>query len=91
EGSTQTVNGEVVEIEGRRLNDGRCVVSIVLEQGDQCLEGVWFNQPNAAARFRYGQRLAFTGKPRWFRDHWQMNNPRIRQLDEETDAPPAGL
>jgi ATP-dependent DNA helicase RecG len=95
-GTTQTVHGEVVEIEGRRLSDGRCVVSVVLsDDGKHCLEGVWFNQAYAARPYRYGQRLAFSGKPKWYRDHWQMSDPRVqvlegparRPLDEE--PPPA--
>jgi ATP-dependent DNA helicase RecG len=81
-GALQTVQGEVVEIEGKSLNDGRSVVSVVLsDDGTHCLEGVWFNQPYAARRFRYGQRLSFSGKPRWFRDHWQMSTPRVQVLD----------
>src|SRR5262249_20297434 len=47
----------------------------------QCLEGVWFNQPYAASRFRYGQRLAFSGKPKWYRDHWQVSSPRVQVLE----------
>ncbi|HEV3137754.1 MAG TPA: ATP-dependent DNA helicase RecG, partial [Pirellulales bacterium] len=85
-GALQTVQGEVVEIEGRNLSDGRCLVSVVLSDGGrQCLEGVWFNQPYAARSFRFGQRVAFSGKPKWQRDHWQMANPRVAILD--TDAP----
>src|SRR5262249_47079157 len=85
-GTIQTVRGEVVEIEGRRLADGRCVVSVVLsDDGEHCLEGVWFNQPGAAGRFRYGQRVAFSGKPKGYRDHWQMSSPRVQPLDGETD------
>jgi ATP-dependent DNA helicase RecG len=80
----QTVQGEVIEIEGRSLSDGRTVVSVVLsDDGKNCLEGVWFNQAFAAKRFRYGQRLSFSGKPKWYRDHWQMNNPRVQILDGE--------
>ena len=75
-GSIQTVQGEVVEIDGRSLSDGRTVVSVVLsDDGKNCLEGVWFNQRFAAKRFRYGQRLSFSGKPKWYRDHWQMSSP----------------
>jgi ATP-dependent DNA helicase RecG len=82
EGPVQTVQGEVVEIDGKHLADGRCLVSVVLsDDGKHCLEGVWFNQPFAARRFRYGQRVAFSGKPRWYRDHWQMNSPRAQALD----------
>jgi ATP-dependent DNA helicase RecG len=80
--SIQTVQGEVVEIDGRSLSDGRTVVSVVLsDDGKNCLEGVWFNQAYAARRFRYGQRLSFSGKPKWYRDHWQMSNPRVQILD----------
>jgi ATP-dependent DNA helicase RecG len=85
----QTVQGEVVEIEGRALSDGRTLVSVVLSDDDKnCLEGVWFNQAFAAKRFRYGQRLSFSGKPKWYRDHWQMNGPRVQVLDGGTGEEP---
>lgn len=81
-GVMQTVQGEIVEMEGREISNGRSVVSIVLDdKSGQCLEGVWFNQPYITRGYRYGQKLAFSGKPRWYRDHWQMNTPRVRVLD----------
>jgi ATP-dependent DNA helicase RecG len=87
-GSIQTAQGEVVEIDGRSLSDGRTVVSVVLsDDGTHCLEGVWFNQAFAARRFRYGQRLSFSGKPKWYRDHWQMNGPRVQILDGGDEQP----
>jgi ATP-dependent DNA helicase RecG len=89
--TVQTTQGEVVEIDGRRTGDGRTVISVVLGEGLQCVEGVWFNQPYMAQRFRYGQRLAFTGKPRWFRDHWQISNPRVQVLDPGAPAQPSGV
>jgi ATP-dependent DNA helicase RecG len=91
EGDVQTVQGEVVEINGKQLGDGRTIVSVVLsDDGKHCLEGTWFNQAFAARRFRYGQRLAFSGKPRWYRDHWTMNTPRVQALDATApDAPAA--
>src|SRR2546425_1018397 len=70
---------------GRRtLPDQQLAVSTARpssDDGSRCLEGVWFNQPYAAQRFRYGQRLAFAGKPKWYRDHWQMSNPRVQGMD----------
>jgi ATP-dependent DNA helicase RecG len=81
-GKTQTVRGEVVEIAGKELASGKCIVSVVLSDGGrQCLEGLWFNQPNAARLFRYGQQVAFSGKPKWSRDHFQIVSPRVRILD----------
>ncbi len=88
----QTVQGEVVEIGGKRLPDGRPVVSVVLcDDGKHCLEGIWFNQPYASSRFRYGQRLSFSGKPKWFRDHWTMTHPRVQPLDSDTPADGQGI
>ncbi len=85
-GKLQTVQGEVVEIEGHNASDGRPIVSIVLadRHGDS-LEGVWFNQPYVARNYRFGQRLAFSGKPKWRFDHWQMPNPRVQVLDGTTE------
>ncbi len=81
-GELQTVRGEVVEMEGRTLADGRCVVGVVIsDDGTHVLEAVWFNQPLAARRFRYGQWVSFSGKPKWYRGHWQMTGPRVQDLD----------
>ncbi len=78
----QTVQGEVVEIEGKELADGRRVSTVVIaDASGRCVAGVWFNQVIVARRCRYGQRLAYSGKPRWVRDHWQMNHPRVQFLD----------
>lgn len=81
-GDVQTARGEVVELDGRSLADGRTVVGVVIcDDGQHVLEGVWFNQPSAASRFRYGQWVTFSGKPKWYRDHWQMTNPRVQTLE----------
>ncbi|MFO0881660.1 MAG: ATP-dependent DNA helicase RecG [Gemmataceae bacterium] len=85
----QTIQGEVVEIESRSLNHGRILVSVVVSDDNQSvLEAVWFNQPHAARRFRFGQRVSFSGKPRWHRDHWQMTSPRVQILDGTAPATP---
>ena len=90
-GSLQAARGEVVEIDGRQLADGRTVVSVVLSDGGQCLEGVWFNQPYASGRFRYGQWLTFSGKPQRYRGHWQMVSPRVQVLDAAADGSAPGI
>jgi ATP-dependent DNA helicase RecG len=90
-GKPLTVQGEVVELIGRNLADGRCIVSVVLSDAGKCIEGVWFNQPYAARRFRYGQRLAFSGTPKWHRDHWQMASPRVQILDGAAQPEAPGI
>jgi ATP-dependent DNA helicase RecG len=85
----QTVQGEIVEMESRNLANGGFVVSVVLsDDGTSVLEGVWFNQPRVTHRFHYGQRVSFSGKPRWYRDHWQMANPRVQVLDANAPVTP---
>lgn len=86
-GTLQTVQGEVVEIEGRNASDGRPIVSIVIaDRHGDALEGIWFNQPYVAGNYHHGQRLAFCGKPKWRFDHWQMPNPRVQILDSSVEA-----
>jgi len=83
----QTVIGEVVELEGRTTHSGKGLLSVVVsDKSGVVLEGVWFNQAFMARRFRYGQRVAFSGKPQWYRDHWQMNKPQVTFLDAATDV-----
>jgi ATP-dependent DNA helicase RecG len=85
-GVLQTVQGEVVEIEGKELADGRRVTQVVISdpQG-KCVAGVWFNSLLIVGKVRYGQKVAFSGKPKWYRDHWTMNHPRVQVLtDAET-------
>jgi ATP-dependent DNA helicase RecG len=91
-GETQVVQGEVVEIDGKRLIDGRAIVSIVINDGSkESLEGVFFNQPYVAGQYRYGQRVAFTGKVKWFRDHWQMSSPKVQTLDSAAPLTAPGI
>jgi ATP-dependent DNA helicase RecG len=90
EGQIQTCVGEVVELEGRTTQRGQGVLSVVLsDKSGVVLEGVWFNQSFMARRFHHGQRVAFSGKPTWFRDHWQMNKPQVTWLDQVAQAAPA--
>jgi ATP-dependent DNA helicase RecG len=88
-GALQTVQGEVVEMDTRTLPNGGFVVSIVLcDDGLSVLEGAWFNQSAIARRFRFGQHVAFSGKVKWYRDHWQMTSPRVQFLEADAVAEP---
>jgi ATP-dependent DNA helicase RecG len=77
----QTVVGEVVELDGKVTKTGKEMLSVVIKDETGVLEGVWFNQTFMAKRFRYGQRVAYSGKPQQYMGHWQMNNPRVKTLD----------
>jgi ATP-dependent DNA helicase RecG len=87
-GQTQMAQGEVVEMGSRETSSGKPIVSIVLHDGGKkCLEGVWFNQPYISSRFRYGQHVAYIGKVKVFRGQFQMDNPRIQNLEGGPEAP----
>jgi len=82
-GELQTVHGEIVEMGSKERPDGRQVLSIVIADAKGlCVEGIWFGQFFAVAKYRYGQRVTFSGKPKWYRDHWQMNHPRVEAIEE---------
>lgn len=84
EGALQTVHGEVVEVLGDETATGKQIVRIVIaDEKGSVVEGIWFNQPWIARQFRFGKKFAFSGKPKWYRDHWQMPNPRVQAVDEE--------
>jgi ATP-dependent DNA helicase RecG len=84
-GTLQTIEGEVVEIEGKELPDGRRITSVVIaDPRGKVVEGVWFNQLAIARQCRYGMRVAFSGKPKWYQDHWQMSHPRMQVLEGDT-------
>lgn len=79
----QTIIGEVVEIEGKTTHTGKDMVSIVISDGGNVvLEAVYFNQPFVSNKLRYGMLVACTGKPRHYRGHWQMNNPRLTPVEK---------
>jgi ATP-dependent DNA helicase RecG len=85
-GILQTVVGEIVEIGGDELADGRRVAQVVIaDPKGKCVAGVWFNVMTIVNKLRYGQRVAFSGKPKWYKDHWTINHPRVQVLDEGKD------
>ncbi len=82
-GELQTVHGEIVEMDSRDRPDGRQILSIVIaDSKGRCLEGIWFAQFYTVSKYRFGQKVAYSGKPKWHRDHWQMNHPRVEALEQ---------
>ncbi len=83
-GVLQTVQGEVVEIDGKELPDGRQVTSVTIADAQgHCIAGIWFNSLMIVGKVHYGQKVAFSGKPKWYRDHWTMHHPRVQVLEDQ--------
>ena len=87
EDHVQTVRGEVVEVDARSSGFGKSVVGVLIREGSEFLRALWFNQPFMRERFREGQHVLFSGKPRMSSNRWEMAHPRVTWLDGEDDQP----
>ncbi len=47
------------------------------------LRAMWFNQPFMQRRFREGQRVIFSAKPKWKSGSWRMSHPQITWLAKD--------
>ena len=89
-GVLQTVQGEVVEIEGTaaRRRPARRQRRPQRRRQARASKASGSTRPHRRASFRFGQRVAFSGKPKWYRDHWQMTTRASRPLDDAEPATP---
>jgi ATP-dependent DNA helicase RecG len=83
----QTVRGEVVEIDARSSGFGKSVVGVLVRQGNDYLRAIWFNQPFMREKFREGQHVLLSAKPRLRGGRWEMPHPRVTWLDGAEDQP----
>jgi ATP-dependent DNA helicase RecG len=89
DGLVQTVQGEVISIEPRKLFDGNFLVAVrISDDGKHFVEGVWFNQGQTERRFRFGQRVSFSGKVQQRKGIWQITSPQIQYLDDVKQTTP---
>ena len=83
----QTVRGEVVELDDRRIRGGRRMASVVIDSGDEFLKATWFNQSWVLGKVRHGDAVLFSGKPKRRAGRWEMTHPRIQVIDaDDLDA-----
>lgn len=84
----QSVVGTVEESDIRSGRPGRSVVGILVK-GD-CgghLRAVFFNQPFVRDRFRRGDRVVVSGKPKYQGLQWQMVHPKMTPLAKDESKP----
>jgi ATP-dependent DNA helicase RecG len=87
EDHVQTVRGEVVEIDARSSGFGKSVVGVLIRQGQDYLRAIWFNQPFMREKFRQGQHVLLSAKPRFRGGRWEMPHPRVTWLEGAEDQP----
>ncbi len=83
----QTVRAEVVEIDARSSGFGKSIVGVLVRQGNDYLRAIWFNQPFMRDKFREGQHVLLSAKPRFRGGRWEMPHPRVIWLDGPEDQP----
>jgi ATP-dependent DNA helicase RecG len=83
----QSVCGVVEEFEIRGGQAGRCVLGVLVRSASGHLRGLWFNQPFMQEKFKVGQRVVFSGKPKQHGLVWEMSHPKVDFLGDESDVP----
>ena len=79
----QSVRGAVVEVATATSRFGKTRVSLLLQDPSGHLRATWFNQPFMSKKFKEGQHLLLTAKPKRRGMMWEMSHPQITWLAEE--------
>jgi ATP-dependent DNA helicase RecG len=83
----QTVRGVVTEVEAASSGFGKSRVGVLVFDGYDYLRAMWFNQPFMRDKFRVGQHVLLSARPRLRGGRWEMAHPRVTWLDGEEDQP----
>jgi ATP-dependent DNA helicase RecG len=87
----QTVRGVVTEVDASSSGFGKSRVGVLVSDGQDALRAIWFNQPFMREKFRVGQHVLMSAKPRRQGGRWEMAHPRVTWLDGEEDQPESRL
>ena len=90
EDKLQSVRGTVEEIDMRSTGMGRSIVGMLLRHDQRYLRAIWFNMPFMADKFRRGQQVLLSGKPKLNGGRWEMTHPRAQWIDAEEGSALSG-
>jgi ATP-dependent DNA helicase RecG len=85
EGQPASVVGVIDEVELRDRGGGRSVLGVLVRQESSYLRLLWYNQPFLLKRFKAGQRILASGRPKYFGNRWQISHPQVKHLDENAE------
>ncbi len=90
EGEPHSVVCRVEEVEEHSSGTGKSILGVLVADGTGFLRCVWFNQPFMRAKFKIGQELLLSGKPKLHANRWEIAHPRVTWLESaaEADAAP---
>ncbi len=84
-----SVRGTVTEIAERFTRKGLRMLGILITDQDHSLRATWFNQPFMKSKFKKGQEVLLSGKPRLKGNALGDGAPRVQWIDPE-EGPPQG-
>ncbi|MBC8117041.1 MAG: DEAD/DEAH box helicase, partial [Candidatus Saccharimonas sp.] len=87
----QTVSGIVVDRDAKETAKGMTIVAVLLQSDGGFVRGVWFNQSYMLQWFAVGQRVLFTGKPKFSMRRWEFSKPRVQWLSEDEGDGATGI
>jgi len=87
----QTVSGIVVDRDAKETAKGMIIVAVLLQSDGGFVRGVWFNQPHMLQWFALGQRVLFTGKPKFSMRRWEFLKPQVQWLSEDEGDGATGI
>ena len=87
----QTVRGVVEEVEAVSPAFNRSRVGVLIADRGGSLRALWYNQPFMLEKFRVGQHVQFSGKPRMRGGRWELAHPRVVWLDQQEGEPTGEL
>jgi ATP-dependent DNA helicase RecG len=91
EGNLATVRGRVVDRDAKLLKGGLAMTAVLLDSDGEFLRGVWFNQPWILQKFRDGDIVLFSGKPKKRAGRWEIHHPQIQWLNDDDDQASGGM
>jgi ATP-dependent DNA helicase RecG len=91
EGESQTVRGIVVDRESKDISGNRTMTCVLLDCQGQFVRGVWYNQPWMLQKFREGNVVLFTAKPKFKGGRWEFGNPRVQWIPEDDTSAHGGV
>ncbi len=83
-GDEATVIGRILGAAARRTRQGKDLVQILVRDGSDVIEVLWFNRPDLKERFKAGHQILISGRVSAFR-HLQFVNPSFELLEGKTD------
>ncbi|MGB9724543.1 MAG: ATP-dependent DNA helicase RecG [Chloroflexia bacterium] len=82
-GATETVIATVEEVEQRRTQSGRLLISARVRDETGSIEAVWFNQPYLLKSLKPGMKVVLSGRVEQFRGRLTLESPEWEPYDAE--------